>query len=84
MDRNDVTTRMESFAGDINGIEEYEATAHDREVAVSLAESEDRLGIDFTDAFTAAHRYGLVAFEGNAGANVAELHFKPREEVFDG
>jgi|GEM_PF-3118595 len=75
---------MDSFAAEADTLEGVTATRHDREVAVTAVGPESDLSVDLRPVLEAAIRYGMVTFDGNAGATEATLHFKPAETVFDG
>lgn len=73
--------RMASFSREIEEANEFDAENHGAEVAVTIIEDEDTLSVDLQPALTAGLRYGLVAFDGEAGSNVVTLHFKPQEHT---
>ncbi|MFA9418105.1 hypothetical protein [Natrinema sp. HArc-T2] len=75
---------MDSFAAEVDTLNGAAATSHDREVSVTVVEKESNQSVDLRSVFETATRYGIVAFDGDAASNKAELHFKPADVVFDG
>lgn len=79
-----IERRMQGLADELADHSDIQATAHDREVALTVVGDEDARNVDLRPVFRAALRYGLVPFDGSAGnQNVVELHFKTREEAFE-
>ncbi|ELY73260.1 hypothetical protein [Natrinema pallidum] len=74
--------RLEGFAAEANSLENVDATNYESEVAVSVVGDESDLVADLEPIFETAVRYGVVPFDGSAGSNVADLHFKPADVVF--
>lgn len=74
--------RLEGFAAEANSLEHVDATNYESEVAVSVVGDESDLVADLEPIFETAIRYGMVPFDGTAGSNVADLHFKPSSVAF--
>lgn len=74
--------RREGFAAEAGALEGVEATCADTEVTVSVIGDESDASVDLRPVFETAVRYGMVAFDGSAGAKQATLHFKAAERAF--